>query len=91
MNLNIKDLSNADIFKSFGVHEKDTGSTQVQIALLTNRILSMSEHSKKHKKDHTVKRRLQMLVEYRRTLQKYLGRENKEALIELNKKLGLRN
>ncbi len=80
-----------DVIENFRIHEKDTGSAHVQIALMTKKIAYLGEHLKKHPKDHTVQRRLKQTVEYRRTMQKYLGSKSKEQLVELNNKLGLRN
>lgn len=79
-----------EIVKEFGSSEKDTGSTEVQIALLTTRILELTEHFKIHKKDHTGRRGLLKLVGHRRRLLKYLRKTNLEGYREILKKLNLR-
>ncbi|QEK38691.1 30S ribosomal protein S15 [Candidatus Cytomitobacter primus] len=83
--------SKQDVLENFGNGGKNPGSTSVQIALLTLRIEEMSDHLQTHKKDVPVQRRLKMLVERRKKLQKYLKSQDADQLIELNKKLGLRN
>lgn len=79
-----------EIVKEFGSSEKDTGSTEVQIALLTSRILELTEHFKVHKKDHTGRRGLLKLVGQRRRLLKYLKKTNLEGYRAILKKLNLR-
>ena len=76
--------------ESFRVHEKDTGSTEVQVALLTRRINELSEHFKVHKKDHHSRRGLLNLVSQRRRLLSYLRRAGPDRYQELIKRLGLR-
>lgn len=80
----------AKIIAEFGGETKNTGSTEVQIALLTARIKDLTEHFKDHKKDHASRRGLLKLVGQRRRLQKYLKRTNLEGYRELIAKLGLR-
>src|SRR5206468_821452 len=72
------------------VHETDTGSPEVQIALLTDRINQLTEHLKVHKKDHHSRRGLLMLVGRRRRLLDYLRRNDVERYRALIAKLGLR-
>ena len=72
------------------LHETDTGSPEVQIALLTERINHLTEHLKVHKKDHHSRRGLLMLVGQRRRLLDYLGRNDVERYRALIAKLGLR-
>ncbi len=72
------------------VHETDTGSPEVQIALLTERIRHLSEHLKVHKKDHASRRGLLMMVGQRATLLKYLKGRNEDGYKGLIKKLGIR-
>jgi small subunit ribosomal protein S15 len=79
-----------EIVKEFGSDEKDTGSTEVQIALLTTRIIELTEHFKIHKKDHAGRRGLLKLVGQRRRLLKYLKNTNLEGYREILKKLNLR-
>lgn len=79
-----------EIIKNFGIHEKDTGSSELQIALLSERINSLTEHFKTHKKDHHSRRGLIRLVGRRRRLLDYLKREDSEKYQKLIKKLKLR-
>lgn len=72
------------------VHEKDTGSPEVQVALLTERINHLSEHLKEHKKDHTSRRGLLQMVGHRSALLKYLSNNNKDRYTKLISKLGIR-
>ena len=86
MNVNEK----KDIVKDFGKNNTDTGSTEVQVALLTKKINELSEHFKIHKKDHHSRRGLLGMINNRRKLLKYLKGKNEEGYQELIKKLGLR-
>lgn len=79
-----------DIIKNFKEHEKDTGSPSVQIALLTERINSLSGHFKTHKKDHHSRRGLLRMVSIRRRLLEYLKRADQKEYQDLIKKLDLR-
>ncbi len=79
-----------EIIDKFKLHEKDTGSPEVQIALLTYRIKSLTEHLKIHKKDHHSRRGLMMLVGKRRRLLNYLRRTDFDRYQKLIKELGLR-
>lgn len=74
----------------FRSHESDTGSPEVQIALLTRRIDHLNEHLRTHPHDHHTKRGLLKLVGRRRRLQRYLRNSNIERLREINAELGLR-
>ena len=76
--------------ESYRVHEKDTGSTEVQVALLTERINSLSEHFKVHAKDHHSRRGLLELVSRRRRLLDYLRRTGPDRYQALIGRLGLR-
>lgn len=80
----------AQIIKKFATHENDTGSSEVQIALLTEEIKNLTEHLKTHKKDFSSRRGLLRKVSERRKLLKYLQRENNESFDELVKKLKLK-
>ena len=71
-------------------HETDTGSPEVQIALLTERINELNEHLKVHKKDHHSRRGLLKLVGQRKRLQAYLRNVDVERYRAINAKLGLR-
>ena len=86
MNVNQK----KEIVKDFGKNNTDTGSTEVQVALLTKRITELSEHFKIHKKDHHSRRGLIGMINNRRKLLKYLKGKNEEGYQALIKKLGLR-
>lgn len=80
----------AAIVKEYQKAEGDTGSTEVQVALLTARILDLQEHFQKNKKDHHSRRGLLHMVSSRRRLLEYLKRTNFEGYRELISKLGLR-
>ena len=71
-------------------HETDTGSTEVQVAILTERINELSEHFKVHKKDHHSRRGLLKIVSQRRRLLDYLRRKTPARYQELIQRLGLR-
>ena len=86
MNVNEK----KEVVKDFGKNNTDTGSTEVQVALLTKKINELSEHFKIHKKDHHSRRGLLGMINNRRKLLKYLKGKNEEGYQELIKKLGLR-
>ncbi|WP_315067443.1 30S ribosomal protein S15 [uncultured Clostridium sp.] len=79
-----------ELIKKFGRSEGDTGSPEVQIALLTERIQSLTEHLKIHKKDHHSRRGLLMMVGQRRGLLNYLSDQDIERYRTLIKELGLR-
>jgi len=78
------------IIAQFRRHEHDTGSPEVQIALLTKRIEYLTEHFKVHVKDHHSRRRLLMLVGQRRRLLEYLKRKDLNRYRALIERLGLR-
>jgi len=78
------------IIEEFRTHEKDTGSPEVQIAILTERIWSLTEHFKKFSKDHISRRGLLVLVGTRRRLLGYLKEKNIERYKKVIEKLGLR-
>jgi small subunit ribosomal protein S15 len=79
-----------EITERFGKSGEDTGSTEVQIAMLTERINHLTEHLRTHRKDHHSRRGLLMLVGKRRRFLNYLQRSNLERYRELIKELGLR-
>ena len=81
---------NKEIIKDFGKKDNDTGSTEVQVALLTKKINELSEHFKVHKKDHHSRRGLLGMINNRRKLLKYLKGKNDKGYQVLIKKLGLR-
>ena len=79
-----------EIIKEFGRHEGDTGSPEVQIAILTFRINELNEHLLSHKKDHHSRRGLFKMVGTRRNLQKYLKAKDLTRYNALIQSLGLR-
>jgi len=79
-----------EIVQKFGKSENDTGSAEVQVALLTRRINELTEHLRGHKKDHHSRRGLLMLVGQRRRLLKYLQAKDLDRYRGLIQELGLR-
>jgi small subunit ribosomal protein S15 len=80
----------ADLIREHGRGSDDTGSPEVQIAIITSRINTLTEHFKTHAKDNHSRRGLLMLVNKRRTLLDYLRREDEQRYTDLIAKLGLR-
>jgi len=78
------------IIKKFKTHEADTGSAEVQIAILTEEIGRLTEHLKDHKKDFSSRRGLIRKVSQRRKLLKFLQRDNSVSFIELTKRLKIK-
>ena len=78
------------LIEQFRVHEGDTGSPEVQIALLTERVNGLTEHFKKHTKDHHSRRVLLMLIGKRRGLLEYLKNNDSERYRTVIEKLGIR-
>ena len=74
----------------FGKDSNDTGSSEVQVAVLTHRIRELTRHVEVHKKDHHTRRGLVQLVAKRKKLLKYLGRTNEESYVKLLKDLSIR-
>ena len=79
-----------ELVKQYGSSEKDTGKTEVQVALLTQRINDLTEHLKTHTKDHHTRRGLLVLVGKRRALLDYLTKSDVQRYRELIKKLNIR-
>ena len=79
-----------EIIKEFAAHEGDTGSPEVQIAVLTYRINELTEHLKVHKKDHHSRRGLLKMVGHRRNLLAYLQKCDIERYRTIIKRLGIR-
>lgn len=79
-----------DLIEAFRTHPSDTGSPEVQVALLTERINELSEHFKMHQKDHHSRRGLLKIVSQRRRLLDYLRRTDQNRYAELIGRLGLR-
>jgi len=78
------------IIETYRVHEKDTGSPEVQVALLTERINHLTEHLKGHQKDHSSRRGLLKMVGRRASLLKYLSREDRVRYQAVIERLGIR-
>ena len=79
-----------DLIERFRTHDTDTGSPEVQIAILSERIGELTEHFKTHKKDHASRRGLLMLVSKRRGLLDYLKKTDSDRYRDVIGKLGLR-
>ncbi len=86
----LKKETKAELVKQFGKNEKDTGSVEVQVALLTKRIAELTAHLKGNDKDHIARRSLLVLVGQRKSLLNYLEKQDRDAYIALIQKLGLR-
>jgi len=82
--------TNQEIIKEYGKSDTDTGSTEVQVALLSNRIDHLTDHLKTHRKDHHTRRGLLMLVGKRKRLLQYLQNQDVQRYRDLLDKLGLR-
>ncbi|MDD3445405.1 MAG: 30S ribosomal protein S15 [Zavarzinia sp.] len=79
-----------ELVKEYATHEGDTGSPEVQVAVLTERIVNLTEHFKTHKKDNHSRRGLLMLVSQRRRLLDYLKNRDTQRYTTLIGRLGLR-
>lgn len=86
----VTEASRADIIAEYATTEGDTGSPEVQVALLTKRITGLTEHLKEHKHDHHSRRGLLLLVGQRRRLLNYLQKNDIERYRSLIDRLGLR-
>lgn len=80
----------AELIKEFQMKESDTGSPEVQVAVLTERIINLTEHLKVHAKDHHSRRGLLLMVGQRRRLLDYTQRKSEERYKTLIERLGLR-
>ncbi|MEA5020256.1 MAG: 30S ribosomal protein S15 [Gordonibacter sp.] len=89
--LSISKERTEELVKEFGKGEGDSGSPEVQIAILSERIRNLTEHLKMHKKDNHTRRGLMMLIGKRRGLLKYVKNGNIEEYRTLIKKLGIRD
>ena len=81
----------AELVKEYGKNEQDTGSAEVQVAILSERIRNLTEHLKVHKKDKHTQRGLMMLIGKRRGLLKYIKNRDINEYRTLIKKLGIRD
>lgn len=89
--LSISKERTAELIKEFGKNDQDSGSAEVQVAILSERIRNLTEHLKTHKKDNHTRRGLMMLIGKRRGMLKYIKKRNIEEYRELIKKLGIRD
>ncbi len=87
---NIGSKTKEEVVQSYKIHEKDTGSSEVQVAILTERINHLVEHLKKHSKDHHTRRGLLIMVGRRRRLLRYLQRKNPDKYVSVIASLGLK-
>lgn len=88
--MSITDEVKAKVIEDYRIHDKDTGSPEVQIAVLSERIKNLSDHFKTHKKDHHSRRGLLKLVSTRKRLLTYLQKTEIERYRALIQRLGLR-
>jgi small subunit ribosomal protein S15 len=84
------EINKQELVKEVQIHDNDSGSTEVQIAILTARIRHLTEHLKKHPKDFHTRRGLLKLVGRRRKMLRYIKAKKPEVYLELINKLGLR-
>lgn len=89
--LSISKERTAELIKEYGKNEHDSGSPEVQVAILTDRIRHLTEHLKMHKKDNHSRRGLMMLIGKRRGLLKYIKDRDIDNYRSLIKKLGIRD
>ncbi len=88
--INVKEMTKQQVIDTFAKHEGDTGAPEVQIALLTQRILQLNDHFAEHKNDFHSRRGLLQMVGKRRSMLKYLKDTDIERYRELIAKLGIR-
>jgi small subunit ribosomal protein S15 len=88
--MSITSQRKAEVIKEFQTKEDDTGSPEVQVAVLTERIVNLTEHLRTHKKDHHSRRGLLLMVGQRRRLLNYTKRKSEERYKALVDRLGLR-
>ncbi len=86
----LKPKKKSNLIKNFQSHQTDTGSSEVQVALLSEQIEELTKHLKKHPKDHTSRRGLLKMVSKRKKLLDYLNKTSKRRYNALIKKLGLK-
>ncbi len=80
----------SELISEYRVHEQDTGSPEVQVALLTERINHLADHLRTHRKDHASRRGLLMMVGQRSRLLRYLNRKSPDRYAAVVKRLGIR-
>ena len=88
--MSITDVRTAELVQEYGGSDKNTGSADVQVAILTERIRNLTEHLKGHKKDFHSRRGLLVMVGKRRSLLDYIKRNNDQGYRDLIQKLGIR-
>jgi small subunit ribosomal protein S15 len=88
--MTISAAKKTSVVKTHRRHDKDVGSPEVQVAILTERIAALTDHFKINKKDHASRRGLLLMVGRRNRLLKFLAEDDRERYQELIKKLGLR-
>jgi len=88
--MSISDEKKQEVIGTYRTHEKDTGSPDVQVAILTERIRHLTEHLKVHSKDHASRRGLLMMVGQRARLLRYLKNRNWDRYTQLIQRLGIR-
>ena len=88
--MSLEKVKKTDIIDDYGIHKTDTGSPEVQIALLSERISHLTEHFKIHNKDHHSRHGLLQMVGRRRRLLDYLKGRDQARYLELIKRLGIR-
>ena len=86
----VQDEKKTELIQEYRTHEGDTGSPEVQIAILSERIRGLTEHFKTHKKDHAARRGLLVLVGRRATMLRYLKKKNRGSFQRIVKQLGIR-
>jgi len=86
-----KEKTKAQIVKDYRLHDKDTGSAEVQVALLTHRINKLTQHLQNHKKDHSSRYGLIKIVSARRSLLDYMRAKDEKRYREIVKRLELRH
>jgi small subunit ribosomal protein S15 len=88
--MSVETIDKKSVVASNRIHEGDSGSPEVQIAILTARINHLQDHFRKHAKDHSSRRGLLLMVGRRNRLLKYLAATDRERYLELIRRLGLR-
>ena len=88
--MSISDARRTELVKEYGIKNKDTGSAEVQVAVLTERIRELSEHIKQHKQDFSSRRGLNQMVSRRTRLTEYLKENDRTRYEKLIGRLGLR-
>jgi small subunit ribosomal protein S15 len=88
--MSIEAERNQEVISEYALKDGDTGSPEIQVAILTERIVNLTEHFKTHNKDNHSKRGLVALVNQRKKLLNYLSKKNNDEYLELIKKLNIR-